>query len=168
MIQTYQIRTIEARDNAAVEYIIRYCLTEFGANHEGTAWADPNLGHFYELYQGKGRKYWVAENETGQVVAGVGIGPLPGTEDVCELQKMYCLPEARGTGCAQMLLDAALEFAVDLYEECYLETLPNMTRAGRFYEKNGFVRTDKILLGDEHFACDVRYIKKLTKGGITI
>ena len=78
MAVNHQIRTIEARDNATVEYIIRYCLTEFGANHEGTAWADPDLGRFYELYQGEGRRYWVAENETGQVVAGVGIGPLPG------------------------------------------------------------------------------------------
>ena len=164
----YTIREITPGDNRRVEEIIRSCLIEYGGDHEGTAWADPYLGRFSEVYAKDGRCYFVAEDENGNVVGGVGIGEIHLFPHVCELQKMYCLPEARGTGCAQMLLDTALEFAVGLYEECYLETLPNMTRAGRFYEKNGFVRTDKILLGDEHFACDVRYIKKLTKGGITI
>lgn len=165
---TYTIQRILPSDNGKIESIIRACLIEYGGDHEGTAWADPDLGRFSEVYAKDGRCYFVAVDENGNVVGGAGIGEIPRFPRVCELQKMYCLPEARGTGCAQMLLDAALEFAVGLYEECYIETLPNMTRAGRFYEKNGFVRTDKILLGDEHFACDVRYIKKLTKGGITI
>lgn len=33
----YQIREIEAKDNKDVENVIRTCLIEFGANHEGTA-----------------------------------------------------------------------------------------------------------------------------------
>jgi putative acetyltransferase len=161
MAVNHQIRTIQPQDNATVEYIIRYCLTEFGANHEGTAWADPNLGHFYELYQEKGRKYWVAENEAGQVVAGVGIGPLPGTDDVCELQKMYCLPEARGVGIAYELLQLALKFAREHYRKCYLETLGNMTVAQRFYEKHGFIRIYEPVGTTGHYACDVLYIKDL-------
>ena len=35
---SYTIRTIEKRDNLAVEAVIRTCLIEFGADHEGTAW----------------------------------------------------------------------------------------------------------------------------------
>ena len=34
----YHIREIEERDNKAVEQIVRYCLKEFGADHEGCAW----------------------------------------------------------------------------------------------------------------------------------
>ena len=158
----YNIRAIEPRDNAAVESIIRYCLTEFGANHEGTAWADPDLGRFFELYQGEGRKYWVAENEAGQVVAGVGIGPLPGADGVCELQKMYCLPEARGVGVAYELLQLALTFAAEYYQKCYLETLGNMTAAQKFYEKHGFTRIDEPVGTTGHYACDVLYIRELT------
>lgn len=96
----YTVREIKARDNKDVENIIRTCLIEYGANHEGTAWADPNLGRFSEIYNTEGNKYWVAESEDGKVVAGVGIGKLDGVDDVCELQKMYCLEEARGTGVA--------------------------------------------------------------------
>ena len=46
-----------------------------------------------------------------RLVGGVGIGELDGEADVCELQKMYCLKEARGTGAANLLIEAALAFA---------------------------------------------------------
>ena len=107
----YTIREIQPRDDAAVEAIIRTCLLEFGGNRPGTAWFDPGLAHFSRVYTGEARRYWVAEDETGRVVGGVGIGELDGEADVCELQKMYCLKEARGTGAANQLIDAALAFA---------------------------------------------------------
>ena len=156
----YKIRKIETRDNQAVEAVIRTCLIEFGANHEGTAWADPDLGRFSEIYNAPGRCYWVAEDENGEIVGGVGIGPLeaPG---LCELQKMYCLPHARGTGLAHKLIGIALEYARKYYTRCYLETLDNMTAAQKFYEKHGFVRTDKPIVQTDHFACEVKYIKDL-------
>ena len=49
----YILREIEEKDNKAVENVIRTCLIEHGGNHEGTAWADPDLGRFSEIYQGK-------------------------------------------------------------------------------------------------------------------
>lgn len=157
----YRIRTIEKKDNQAVESVIRSCLIEFGANHEGTAWADPDLGRFSEIYNSEGNCYWVAEDENGKIVGGTGIGNLEGVEDVCELQKMYCLPEARGTGLAHQLMDIALDYAGQYYEHCYLETLENMIAARKFYEKCGFHRTYEPVAETAHFACDVRYIKKL-------
>ena len=72
----YKIREIEEKDNKIIEKIIRDCLIEYGANHEGTAWADPNLGQFSKIYVGEGNKYWVAEDENGTIVGGVGIGLL--------------------------------------------------------------------------------------------
>ena len=157
----YKIREIEEKDNKEVENIIRTCLIEFGANHDGTAWTDPNLGRFSEIYNSDGNKYWVAENEEGKVVGGVGIGKLDGIEDVCELQKMYCLPEIRGTGVSHRLIETALEYAKKYYSRCYLETLENMVAAQKFYEKYGFERIFEPIVKTEHFACDVRYIKNL-------
>lgn len=157
----YKIREIEEKDNKEVENIIRTCLIEFGANHDGTAWTDPNLGRFSEIYNSDGNKYWVAENEEGKVVGGVGIGKLDGIEDVCELQKMYCLPEIRGTGVSHRLIETALEYAKKYYSRCYLETLENMVAAQKFYEKYGFERILEPIVKTEHFACDVRYIKNL-------
>ncbi len=157
----YKIREIEAKDNEAVENVIRTCLIEFGANHEGTAWTDPNLCRFSEIYNSDGNKYWVAENEEGKIIGGVGIGKLEGIEGVCELQKMYCLAETRGTGVSHKLMDIALEYASNFYSRCYLETLENMVAAQKFYEKYGFERIYEPLVKTEHFACNVRYIKDL-------
>ncbi len=157
----YTIRKIEPRDNAEIEAVIRACLIEFGANHAGTAWEDPNLCRFSEIYTGGGNAYWVAVHENGKILGGVGIGELPGEADVCELQKMYCLPEARGTGMARALLQTALEYAKNYYKQCYLETLPDMKAAQKFYEKHGFVRIYEAMGQTGHFACDVLYIKEL-------
>ena len=157
----YSIREIEEKDDKEVENVIRTCLIEFGANHEGTAWADPNLGCFSKIYNSEGNKYWVAINEEGNVIGGVGIGNLEGADGVCELQKMYCLPEARGTGIAHELIELALEYAKKYYKRCYLETLDNMIAAQKFYEKYGFVRIYEPVVKTEHFACDVRYIREL-------
>lgn len=157
----YAVRIIEEKDNEAVEQVIRSCLIEFGANHEGTAWADPDLGRFSEIYNIEGNRYFVAENENGKIVGGAGIGRLTGAEGICELQKMYCLPEVRGTGIAHRLMELALSYAKRYYKCCYLETLENMTAAQRFYEKYGFKRIYEPLVQTEHFACDVRYVKQL-------
>ena len=155
------IREIQAADNAAVEKLIRDCLTEFGAAHDGTAWADPDLGRFSEVYNSAGNKYWVATDADGRIVAGAGIGALTGADGICELQKMYSVPEVRGSGIAGRLMDTALAYAKRYYRQCYLETLENMTAAQRFYEKHGFRRVYKPPVKTAHFNCDVRYIKDL-------
>lgn len=157
----YKIREVKSTDNKDVENVIRTCLIEFGANHEGTAWTDPNLGRFSEIYNSEGNKYWVAIDENEKIIGGVGIGKLEGIDDVCELQKMYCLSEVRGTGVAHKLIENALEYAKKYYKKCYLETLENMIAAQRFYEKHGFKRIYESIVKTDHFACDVRYIKDL-------
>lgn len=157
----YKIREIEERDNKIIENIIRSCLIEYGANHEGTAWADPDLGRFSEIYNNEKNKYWVAENIQGEIVGGVGIGEIEKLKDICELQKMYCLPKVRGTGVSHKLIETALDYAKKYYNKCYLETLDNMIEAQKFYEKYGFVRIDKPIIETSHFACNVRYIRDL-------
>lgn len=157
----YKIREIQEKDNAEVEKVIRTCLIEYGANHEGTAWTDPNLGRFSEIYHTEENKYWVAEEQNGKIVGGVGIGKLDGIDDVCESQKMYCLPEVRETGISHKLMNIALKHARKYYRRCYLETLENMIAAQKFYEKCGFERIDEPLVKTEHFACNVRYVKNL-------
>lgn len=157
----YVIRRISDKDNSRMEYIIRSCLIEFGGNHEGTAWADPDLGRFSEIYNGDNCAYWVAENEDGIVIGGVGIGQLLNVQDTCELQKMYCVPAARGTGISHLLIQQALSFAEKHYSKCYLETLESMKGAQKFYGKYGFMRVENPLTETGHDACSVRYIKYL-------
>ena len=158
-MQKVKIREIEKKDNPFVEQLIRTCLLEFGGDREGTAWCDPDLGRFSEIYNKPGFKYWVAEDCEGKIIGGAGIGAL--TADVCELQKMYCFKEARGTGIAQQLMNRCLTFAKMHYHKCYLETFSNMIAANKFYQKYGFEKLEKPYLETEHFGCDVWYIKDL-------
>ncbi|AZN43523.1 GNAT family N-acetyltransferase [Paenibacillus albus] len=154
------MRELQTEDNAAIERIIRECLIEFGGNRAGLAWEDASLSRLSEFYEPEGRAYWVVVLD-GEVVGGCGIAPFAESAEVCELQKMYLLPLARGTGMAVALLDTALAFAGQHYKQCYLETLSNMTAANRFYAKHGFEQLDAPLAGSEHFACDAWYIKSL-------
>lgn len=158
-----EIRTIRAADNAAIEVIIRECLIEFGGNREGLAWQDDSLSALSAFYAGEDREYWVAI-ENGQLIGGCGIAPFADSDQVCELQKMYLVAEARGNGTAGKLLAVALEFAALHYEQCYLETLRTMEAANRFYRKRGFRELDAPLAGSEHFACDAWYIRSLRAG----
>lgn len=157
----YQIREIVEKDNKEVEMLIRNCLIEFGADREGTAWTDSDLGRFSQIYNSDGNKYWVATDENNKIVGGVGIGKLEGLDSICEIQKMYCLPETRGMGLSHKLMEIALDYAKKYYKKCYLETLKNMVAAQRFYKKYGFERIDEPLVKTEHFACDVRLVKEL-------
>lgn len=154
-----KIREIQEKDNQKVEKLIRTCLLEFGGNREGTAWCDPDLGRFSEVYNKPGFRYWVAEDAEGNIVGGAGIGML--TEEICELQKMYCIKEARGTGLAHELMGRCLTYARRYYKKCYLETFSNMIAANKFYQKYGFVKLSKPYLETEHFSCDVWYLKDL-------
>lgn len=110
----YTIREIAPRDNRDVEGVIRSCLIEFGWNREGTAWCDPDLGRFSEVYNREGFRYWVVADGADRAVGGAGIGGL--TDRVCELQKMYCLPQVRGTGAARELMALCLAYAGQYYK----------------------------------------------------
>ncbi|MDK8179980.1 GNAT family N-acetyltransferase [Paenibacillus sp. UMB4589-SE434] len=155
------IRILEERDNQHIESIIRTCLKEFGGDREGLAWADPQLGSLSMVYQKDHSRYWVVEYN-GKIVGGCGIGPVDDMEGVCELQKMYCLPEARGTGIAHKLMVTALDFASKHYKQCYIETLSNMEAANQFYKKYDFVALERPLGNTGHFSCDVWYLKTFT------
>lgn len=160
--QSFSIRTIAPGDDHAVEAVIRSCLVEFGADRPGLAWSDPDLGQFSRVYDRPGARYWVVADRHGGIVGGAGIAPLPGAEGVCELQKMYCLPQARGTGAAHALMAQALDFASHDYRMCYLETLHSMTAANRFYLKYGFRPLERPYAATPHYACDAWYLKELT------
>ncbi len=155
----YQIRKIKASDNAAIEQIIRDCLIEFKANHAGTAWEDASLKCLSEAYHGEKSGYWVAIDGYGTLVGGVGIAPI--TDNICELQKLYCVKAVRGCGVAKDLLKIALTYAKEYYDVCYLETLTNMDAARHFYEKHGFKQIKEPVFNTNHFACDIHYLKEL-------
>lgn len=63
------------------------------------------------------------------VIGGVGVAAWPGSEDTCELQKLYVAADRRGLGLGRRLLERALEFAGEHYRRCYLETHSSLQAA---------------------------------------
>lgn len=154
----YIIEPIREKDNAAMAEIIRAGLSEFGADRPGFAWQDPELDDLTEAYQADGMAYWVARDKQGRVVGGCGIGPLPGVDNCCELQKMYIRPENRGVGLGEALLRHSIGFAEQHYRWCYLETMAEMASAGRLYRRLGFMALPQPLGATGHGGCDHWYL----------
>ena len=124
-------RPIRSEDDAAVAAVIRRVMPEFGADGPGFALHDPEVDHMCAAYSIPGAAYFVVVDEGGKVVGGAGVAALDGGEPgVCELRKMYFLPEARGKGLGETLLRHCLTVAQSLgYRTCYLETLTGMDQA---------------------------------------
>ncbi len=96
------------------------------------------------------------------MVGGCGIAPFNNSDDVCELKKLFLLPEARGLNLGQRLTDQCLKAAQEYgFSRCYLDTLSNMNAAIKLYEKVGFEHLDSPLDGTLHGKCDVWMIKDL-------
>lgn len=158
----YLIRPLNEADNAAVAHVIRSVFIEIGAPTTGTAYADPILDRLSTVYDKQGAVYFVLESES-RIIGGAGIAPLDGgIAGVCELQKMYFLPEARGRGMGaelmQKCLDAARQFG---YSQCYIETLDMMQAAQKLYAKSGFRYLDAPLGDTGHNSCQVWMLKDL-------
>jgi len=160
--QTFRIRPIESRDNAAIAAIIRAVMPEFNAVGEGFAINDPEVDWMQRIYSLPRSAYFVVE-VAGKVLGGAGVAPLAGGEDhICELRKMYFLPALRGIGAGSAILTRCLETARGFgYTRCYLETLRGMNAAMKLYERNGFVRIDRPMGETGHRGCNTYYLRAL-------
>lgn len=89
------IREIQPKDNENVARVIRKVLEDLGVPKVGTAYADKALDQMFENYDVPRADYFVAE-ENGRIIGCAGIAQLENYEsNICELQKMYFLEEAR-------------------------------------------------------------------------
>ena len=162
----YTLRPITAADDAATEHAIRTVLIEFGANRPGFAWADPELGRLSTVYHAAAKppaEYWVVDVPGHGVVGGGGYAHLGGGElGLCELQKMYLLPCARGLGAGRALIQQCLSAAAASgYTRMYLETLKSMTAAQALYCSEGFEPLPAPLGATGHGGCDCWFARAL-------
>ena len=156
------IRLIEMNDNIDLAKVIRDVLTEFGANKPGTVYFDPTTDQLFELFKTPGSIYFVA-TINNKVVGGCGIFPtlnLP--EGTCELVKLYLDPMARGTGLGKKLMLKSMQWAKETgYNQIYLESMPELSKAVSIYEKVGFKRISQPLGNSGHCGCDIWMTKQL-------
>tara|TARA_B100000965_G_scaffold63192_1_gene48991 strand:- start:21440 stop:21922 length:483 start_codon:yes stop_codon:yes gene_type:complete len=156
------IREIQEKDNHKIKQVLISVMTEFGVPDHGTALQDDELDNMSNAYTENNSIYYVvlADNI---ICGGAGISKLKGTnKNICELQKMYFLPNIRGKGIGSNLITKCLDFAKkSQYNLCYIETMYNMIDAQNLYKKNGFVYIDHPMGDTGHSSCPVWMTLKL-------
>ena len=159
---TIVIRKIEHKDDAKTATIIRSILIEMGVPKVGTAYEDTALDCMTETYNGDKKQYFVVEKEN-EIIGGAGIAALDNHDgNICELQKMYFLPKARGKGIGGKMMQKCLDFAKQSgFDKCYLETMPFMDDARKLYLKSGFEFLSKPIGNTGHYSCTVWMLKNL-------
>lgn len=158
----FSVRPIQPQDDAAIAAIIRAVMPEFGAVGDGFAISDPEVDYMQRAYAIPRAAYFVVERG-GIVQGGGGVAQLIGGEvDVCELRKMYFLPELRGLGAGQAVMERCLDAARSFgFQRCYLETFSGMDAAMRLYERNDFARIPCPLGATGHGGCNTFYLRAL-------
>ena len=153
---------MKKKDNQAVAALIRAVFDELNIPKVGTAYADPYLDLMFEEYNKPNSAYFVVENND-EILGGAGVAPLENeAEAICELQKMYFLPEARGLGMGSQMMHNCLQAAKDFgFEKCYLETMSFMHDAQKLYNKVGFEYISSPMGSTGHVSCPVWMLKEL-------
>jgi len=159
---TIVIREIKNEDNPKIAKAIRSVLIEFGVPKVGTAYEDTALDCMTETYQDPKKAYFVIEDGE-HIFGGAGIAQLDNYDgNICELQKMYFMPQVRGKGYGSLMMDKCLKFAKEAgFEKCYLETMPYMDDARKLYRKVGFKSINAPMGNTGHYSCSVWMLKDL-------
>lgn len=161
-MENWIIRKIEKKDNREVAQLIRAVFDEMNIPKVGTAYADPYLDLMFEEYSKSKSVYFVVEHN-GKIIGSAGVAPLESeSETICELQKMYFLPEARGKGIGSQMMYNCLQSAKDFgFQKCYLETMPFMHDAQKLYKKVGFEYINAPMGSTGHVSCPIWMLKDL-------
>ncbi|MCF2446430.1 GNAT family N-acetyltransferase [Dyadobacter sp. CY345] len=157
-----EITEIDQNDNFELALIIRNTLKEFNADKPGTVYYDESTDHLSDLFMVKNSKYFVAKSD-GKLLGGAGIFPTDGLpDDTLELVKMYLIPEARGIGLGKTLIEKCIAEAKNQgFSRIYLETMPELDKAVKAYERLGFTLLKNPLGNSGHHSCELWMSKKI-------
>ena len=131
-----RIRSATNEDANAIREIVFVALEEYGlmTEHEGV---DADLDDIERNYISAGGLFDVVEDDDGNLIGTLGL--YPKGNGVCELRKMYLIPEVRGRGLGKRLMDRALDRARKLgFGRMELETASVLVEAIGLYKRYGF------------------------------
>jgi putative acetyltransferase len=161
MQATWILRPIRSHDDEAIAGIIHTVMTEHGCSGDGFAIHDTEVAAMSAHYQtptGPDAARYYVVTMANQVMGGAGFAKLAGTttsDAVCELRKMYYLPEARGLRLGHALLELLLDEMHQVgYRRCYLETTSWMHKAQALYQSLGFHEQAGPEGDTGHHGCD--------------
>ena len=137
---TVTLRTLTADDSQAIEQVRQYFR-----NYAAWLGVDLSYQNFDQEMASLPGTYSVPEGRLffaevdGQPAGCVGVRPLPDSEGVCEMKRLYVDPEKRGHGVGNALALAAIKAAKEIgYRKLIIDTLPSMRMAVKLYRELGF------------------------------
>ncbi|MGB6128875.1 MAG: GNAT family N-acetyltransferase [Psychrilyobacter sp.] len=158
----YKIKEIEAVHDKEICEIIKEVGAQYGAVGEGFGPSDLEVLNMSQHYKKEEGSIYLIAIINNKVVGGAGISSFNDKKKICELRKLFLLPESQKMGIGKDLLQRCLAFAKkEGYKECYLDTLSSMGSAIKLYEKNGFKHLSEPLGDAIHDGCDVWMLKEL-------
>ena len=158
----YKIEEIKPEHDQSICRIIKGVGAEYGAIGDGFGPSDPEVLCMSQYYGKEGGSLYYVASIADQVIGGSGISAFNGSHEVCELRKLFLLPESRQLGIGEALVRKCLAYAKTRgYSSCYLDTLSSMEAAISLYRKLGFQQLSRRFEGAEHTGCDVWMTKKL-------
>jgi putative acetyltransferase len=102
---------------------------------------DAELQNLPAMYSGKRGSLILCRTDEGKYVGMVALREKG--ESVCEMKRLYVLPEFQGYKIGKKLSELILEKAIELnYKTMVLDTLERLQPALKLYTQLGFTRTD--------------------------
>ena len=130
------IRPASNDDLTSIVKLVFGVLKEFGLQPDPNA-TDADLQDIEGNYLQRGGLFEVIEDRDGIILGSVGIFPID--DNICELRKMYFVPELRGLGLGGYVLQRAVNQAKELgFRRMVLETSSKLAAANRLYLRFGF------------------------------
>jgi len=137
---TVTLRILDAGDQAALENV-----RQFFRNYAAWLGVDLSFQNFDQemaslpgAYAAPQGRLFFAEVD-GRPAGCVGVRPLPDSDGVCEMKRLYVTPEERGHGVGNALAMAAIRAAKEIgYKKLMIDTLPSMRMAVKLYRELGF------------------------------
>lgn len=131
----FEIMEFSKNDEEKVLDLWKYvCIDEHGF-HEWMSYLNETHSEEYMLFL-------VAKQEE-KILGTIALSQID--DEIVELKRLYTAPEARGLGVAVSLMNTIFQYVKDNnFKKICLETYSRFERAVNFYNKNGFVLTDKI------------------------
>ena len=134
-----QIRRATVDDASRVASVLRKAFAEYEPLYTKQGYAATVLGRAAILVRIQQGPVWIALHRE-QIAGTVSAAHKEAALYVCGVA---VVPEARGLGIAQLLLEQVEAFAVEEgFEQLILSTTPFLLRAIRLYEKLGFRAID--------------------------
>ncbi|ORY10054.1 acetyltransferase [Clohesyomyces aquaticus] len=101
----------------------------------------------------------IASADTSQPQTPIGCVALRAFAPprICELKRLYIVPDARGLGAGRKLLEAVIGKAREMgYKKILLDTLPSMVAARKMYAAFGFEEVEKYYESPIEGTCFMR------------